>query len=96
MFGETPKGSIVDFFVCLKIHVVFLNFSDNLLGDFSDSLLGDCLIFFCSIYNNHNLSTHDSSQGLLELLRTVYSKLQSCLKLRNFQNPFDKDKSVGL
>ena len=37
-------------------------------------------------------------QGLLELLWTVYSegKLQSCLKLRNFQNPFDTDKSVGL
>ena len=37
-------------------------------------------------------------QGLLKLLWTVYSegKLQSCLKLRNFQNPFDKDKSVGL
>ena len=36
------------------------------------------------------------SQGLLELLWTVYSegKLQSCLKLRNFQNPFNKDKSV--
>ena len=35
-------------------------------------------------------------QGLLELLWTVYSdlKLQSCLKLRNFQNPFNKDKSV--
>ena len=28
----------------------------------------------------------------------VYSegKLQSCLKVRNFQNPFNKDKSVGL
>ena len=39
-----------------------------------------------------------SRQGLLELLWTVYSeeKLQSCLKLRNFQNPFNKDKSVGL
>ena len=37
-------------------------------------------------------------QGLLKLLWTVYSegKLQSCLKLRNFQNPFNKDKSVGL
>ena len=37
-------------------------------------------------------------QGLLELLWTVYSqgKLQSCLTLRNFQNPFNKDKSVGL
>ena len=36
-------------------------------------------------------------QGLLKLLWTVYSegKLQSCLKLRN-QNPFNKDKSVGL
>ena len=39
-----------------------------------------------------------SMQGLLELLWTVYSerKLKSCLKLRNFQNPFNKDKSVGL
>ena len=38
------------------------------------------------------------NQGLLKLLWTVYSegKLQSCLKLRNFQNPFNKDKSVGL
>ena len=38
------------------------------------------------------------NQGLLELLWMVYSegKLQSCLKLRNFQNPFYKDKSVGL
>ena len=37
-------------------------------------------------------------QGLLELLWTVYSegKLKSRLKLRNFQNPFNKDKSVGL
>ena len=37
-------------------------------------------------------------QGLLKLLWTVYSegKLQSCLKLRNFQNPFSKDRSVGL
>jgi len=35
-------------------------------------------------------------QGLLKLLWTVYSegKLQSCLKLRNFQDPFNKDKSV--
>ena len=34
-------------------------------------------------------------QGLLKLLWTVYSKgkLQSCLKLRNFQNPFNKDKT---
>ena len=39
-----------------------------------------------------------SDQGLLKLLWTVYSegKLQSCLKLRNFQNPFNKDKSGGL
>ena len=31
-----------------------------------------------------------AKQGLLELLWTVYSegKLQPCLKLRNFQNPF--------
>ena len=38
------------------------------------------------------------TQGLLKLLWTVYSegKLQSCLKSRNFQNPFNKDKSVGL
>ena len=36
-------------------------------------------------------------QGLLKLLWTVYSeeKLQSCLQLRNFQNPFNKDKTVG-
>jgi len=35
-------------------------------------------------------------QGLLKLLWTVYSegKLQSCLKLRNFQDPFNKDKPV--
>ena len=39
-----------------------------------------------------------TGQGLLELLWMVYSKgkLQSCLKLRNFQNPtLNKDKSVG-
>ena len=37
-------------------------------------------------------------QGLLELLWTVYSeeKLQPCLKLRNFENPFSKNKSVSL
>ena len=37
-------------------------------------------------------------QGLLKLLWMVYleEKLQSCLKLRNFQNPFNNDKSVGL
>jgi hypothetical protein len=36
-----------------------------------------------------------TDQGLLKLLWTVYSegKLQSCLKLRNFQNPFKCDKS---
>ena len=40
----------------------------------------------------------DLLQGLLKLLWTVYSegKLQSCLKLRNCQNPFSKNKSVGL
>ena len=39
-----------------------------------------------------------AAQGLLKWLWTVYSegKLQSCLKLRNFQNPFNMDKSVGL
>ena len=39
-----------------------------------------------------------SDQGLLKLLRTVYSeeKLQLSLKLRKFQNPLDKDKTVGL
>ena len=36
------------------------------------------------------------AQGLLELLWTVYSEEKLCLKLRNFQNPFDKHKSVGL
>ena len=37
-------------------------------------------------------------QKLLKLLWTVYSEetLQSCLKLGNFQNPFNKDKTVGL
>jgi hypothetical protein len=35
-------------------------------------------------------------QGLLKLLYTVYSEGKSCLRLRNFQNPFNKDKSVGL
>ena len=34
---------------------------------------------------------------LLALLQMVYSgKLQSCLRLRNFQNPLNKDKTVGL
>ena len=43
-----------------------------------------------------NLCCFIIHQGLLELLWTVYSegKLQSCLKLWNFQNPFNKDKSV--
>ena len=38
------------------------------------------------------------TQGLLELLWTVYSeeKLQSYLKLRIFQSPFNKDNSVCL
>ena len=42
--------------------------------------------------------TPELVQGLLELLWMVYSegKLQSCIKLRNFQTPFNKDKSVGL
>ena len=37
-------------------------------------------------------------QGLLKLLWMVYSagKLQSCLKLRNFENPYNEDISVGL
>ena len=40
----------------------------------------------------------DLKQGLLKLLWTVYSggKLQSFMELRNFKNPFNKDKSVGL
>ena len=39
---------------------------------------------------------YDVIQGLLKLLWTLYpeGKLQSCLKLRNFQNPCNKDKSV--
>ena len=42
--------------------------------------------------------THVVSQGLLELLWTVNSEeeLQLCLKLRNFETRFNKDKSVGL
>ena len=51
-----------------------------------------CIFTFMDNSNNY--------QGLLESLWTVYSegKSQSCLKLRNFQNPFsfNKDKSVGL
>ena len=41
---------------------------------------------------------NDIGQELLKLLWTVRSegKLQSCLELRNFQNPFTKDNSVGL
>ena len=37
-------------------------------------------------------------QGLLKLIWMVYSevKSQSCLKLGNFQNPFNKEKTVGL
>ena len=54
--------------------------------------------------NMNDIHTHQLgpvsafSQGLLELLWTVYSegRLQSFLRLRNFQNPFNKDKSVGL
>ena len=43
-------------------------------------------------------AAHTFNQGLLKLLWTVYSeeKLQSCLKLRIFQNPFNKGMSVGL
>ena len=48
--------------------------------------------------NSTYRKVNTAKQGLLKLLWTVYSegKLQSCLKLRNFQNPFNKDKSVGL
>ena len=36
-------------------------------------------------------------QGLLELLWTVYSEEElQFLKLRNFENPFNKDMSVGI
>ena len=40
------------------------------------------------VFNEH-------TQKLLKLLWTVCSeeKLKSCLKLRNFQNPFNKDKT---
>ena len=54
------------------------------------------------VHSNNDVKTPAAililNQGLLELLWTVYSegKLQSCLKLRNFQNSFNKDKSVGL
>ena len=45
-----------------------------------------------------NVSQLELTQGLLKLHWTVYSeeKLQSCVELRKFQNPFNKDKSVGL
>ena len=45
--------------------------------------------------NASEISWPLTEQGLLKLLWTVYSvgKLQSCLKLRNFQNPFNKNKS---
>ena len=45
-----------------------------------------------------NVSQLELTQWLLKLLWTVYSeeKLQSCFKLRNFQSPINKDKSVGL
>ena len=54
------------------------------------------------VHSNNDVKTPAAililNQGLLELLWTVYSegKLQSCLKLRNFQNSFNKDESVGL
>ena len=49
-------------------------------------------------YFTRNHTSRDFIQGLLELLWTVYSegKLQSCLRLRTFQNSFNKDKSVSL
>ena len=45
---------------------------------------------------NFHRTLNALGQGLLKLLWTVYSegKLQSRLKLRNFRNPFNKDKSV--
>ena len=47
-----------------------------------------------------NVSQLELTQGLLKLLWTVYSeeKLQNFknFKLRKFQNPFNKDKSVCL
>ena len=44
------------------------------------------------------IALHFLIQGPLELLWMVYSevKLQLCFKLRNFQTPFHKDKSVVL
>ena len=59
-------------------------------------------VTFCDPFIQKILKNYQSNcktmQGLLKLLWMVYSegKLQSCLKLRNFQNPFNKDKSVGL
>ena len=54
------------------------------------------------VHSNNDVKTPAAililNQGLLELLWTVYSegKLQSCLKLRNFQNLFNKDMySIG-
>ena len=53
------------------------------------------------VHSNNDVKTPAAililNQGLLELLWTVYSegKLQSCLKLRNFQNSFNKDMSVN-
>ena len=50
------------------------------------------------VHSNNDVKTPAAililNQGLLELLWTVYSegKLQSCLKSRNFQNPFNNDK----
>ena len=45
-------------------------------------------------HNSFSTTYHDSK----EVLWTVYSerKLHSCLTLKFFQNPFNKDKSVGL
>ena len=77
----------------------FVNFStkdkiSQFCPDFVKKLLCPISIQILSAWN----VICNISQGLLKLLWMVYSmeKLQSCLKSRNFQTPFNTDMSVGL
>ena len=47
-------------------------------------------------FSNSNMVHAESRTTRITLDGLLRGKLQSCLKLRNFQNPFNKDKSVGL
>ena len=75
---------------------------NGLTASASNKVMRVGCVTFCDPFIQKILKNYQSNckamQGLLKLLWTVYSegKLQSCLKFRNFHNPFNKDKSVGL